>query len=193
MIVNEDDIVSYDVDKDGNVVKNINFNQFVYYEVVKCNRQLIDANDEAQSGVDKYPEWGCGDAADLGCDIGLQWLALYVNKSREKGDPILADSIVVQYGSKTAPESNMGTLHMFNFKNSVDVGSEAYNYRNDKKGIYMFWKTDENAFTTNTTTASAFNYGYLALSAIGGLAAGIVGTSVVVLPKRKKNKTDATA
>ena len=190
MIVNEDDIVSYSIDKNGNVVKDINFNQFVYYEVVKCNRQQIGINEEAQSGVDKYQEWGCGDAADLGCDIGLQWLALYVNKSREKGDPILADSIVVQYGSKTAPESNMGTLHMFNFTNSVDVGSEAYNLRNDKEGIYMFWKTDENAFTF---AASTFNYGYLALAAIGGLAAGIVGTTIVVLPKRKKNKADATA
>ncbi len=185
MIVNEDNIVSYSVDKNGNVVKDINFNQYVYYEAVKCNRQQIGIHKNAQDGVEDYEKWGCGDIADLCCDVGLQWLALYVNKSRDMGDPILADSIVVQYGSKNAPESNMGTLHMFTYKNSVDIGSDAYNYRNDNNGIYMFWKTDANAYT-----ASTFNYGYLALAAIGGLAVGIVGTTGVILPKRKKENSE---
>ena len=187
MIVNKDDIVTYSVDKKGNVVKDINFNQYVYYDAVKCNRQQKGLHKNAQDGVDKYAEWGCGDVADLGCDIGKQWLALYVNKSSAKGDPILADSITVQYGNNTAP-SGYKALHMFTFTNAVDIGSDVYNYRNDKKGIYMFWDTDENAYT-----ASAISNGYLALAAIGGLAVGIVGTSLVTVPKRKKNKADATA
>nr|MCR4644600.1 hypothetical protein [Oscillospiraceae bacterium] len=68
-IVDEADIVSYTRDKNGNEVRNIDFNQYVYYEVVKCNRQDIGVNSKAQDGVDQYAEWGCGDAADLNCDI----------------------------------------------------------------------------------------------------------------------------
>nr|MCR4643949.1 hypothetical protein [Oscillospiraceae bacterium] len=68
-IVDEADIVSYTTDKNGNEVRNIDFNQYVYYEVVKCNRQDIGVNSKAQDGVDQYAEWGCGDAADLNCDI----------------------------------------------------------------------------------------------------------------------------
>ncbi|MBR0471022.1 MAG: hypothetical protein IJJ55_07385, partial [Clostridia bacterium] len=189
-IVHEDDIVKYDVDGEGNVVKTIDIDQYVYYEVVKCNRQAVGINKKAQTGVSDYASWGCGDAADLKCDIGKQWLALYVNKSREKGDPILADSIVVQYETGTMPEDCTGCLHAFTYTNAMDIGSDAYSYRNDKKGIYLFWKSDADAFMQ---TASTFNKGYLALAAFGGLAVGIVGTTVALYPKRKKNKANATA
>jgi hypothetical protein len=189
-IVHEDDIVKYDVDGEGNVVKTIDIDQYVYYEVVKCNRQAVGINKKAQTGVSDYASWGCGDAADLKCDIGKQWLALYVNKSREKGDPILADSIVVQYENSTMPEDCTGCLHAFTYTNAMDIGSDAYSYRNDKKGIYLFWKSDADAFMK---TASTFNKGYLALAAFGGLAVGIVGTTVALYPKRKKNKANATA
>ena len=189
-IVHEDDIVKYDVDGDGNVIKTIDIDQYVYYEVVKCNRQAVGINKKAQTGVSDYASWGCGDAADLKCDIGKQWLALYVNKSREKGDPILADSIVVQYENSTMPEDCTGCLHAFTYTNAMDIGSDAYSYRNDKKGIYLFWKSDADAFMK---TASTFNKGYLALAAFGGLAVGIVVTTVALYPKRKKNKANATA
>ena len=39
MIVDEADIVSYTPGENGQSIKNINFDQFDYYEVVKCNRQ----------------------------------------------------------------------------------------------------------------------------------------------------------
>ena len=52
--------------------------------------------------------------------------------------------------------------------------------------MYLFWKSDTNAFT-----ASTFSKGYIALAAVGGLAAGILGTTVVLVPKRKKNIPDA--
>ena len=189
-IVHEDDIVKYDVDGEGNVVKTIDIDQYVYYEVVKCNRQAVGINKKAQTGVSDYASWGCGDAADLKCDIGKQWLALYVNKSREKGDPILADSIVVQYETGTMPEDCTGCLHAFTYTNAMDIGSDAYSYRNDKKGIYLFWKSDADAFMQ---TASTFNKGYLALAAFGGLAVGIVVKTVELYPKRKKNKANDTA
>ena len=94
MIVDEADIVTYTTDENGEQVKNINFDQFAYYEVVKCNRQEIGLHTSAQGGVSDYKSWGCGDAADINADVGTQWLAMYVNRSSAKGNPILADTLL---------------------------------------------------------------------------------------------------
>ena len=72
---------------------------------------------------------------------------------------------------------------MFNYKNTVKIDDTAYCYREDNKGMYLFWKSDESAYT-----ASTFSQGYLALTGIGGLALGIFGTSLVMTAKRKKQK-----
>ena len=65
---------------------------------------------------------------------------------------------------------------MFGYKNPVKLdNSKVYCYREDLNGMYLYWKGDENALTASTT-ASAFNAGYLALAGIGGLAIGILGT-----------------
>ena len=192
MIVDEADIVSYYTDENGKQQKLITFDQFAYYEVVKCNRQTVGIHKNAQSGVSDYQKWGCGDAADLNGDVGKEWLALYVNRSSAKGDPILADSLTRVYGDTKKPANSNGFLHMFCSSAPTLLDDTAYCYRNDsdKGGMYLYWQTDEGAFTA---TASTFNYGYLALAAIGGLALGIVGTTGIILPKRKKNKADATA
>jgi hypothetical protein len=180
-IVDEADIVSYSTDKNGNEVKNINFDQFLYYEVVKCNRQDIGVNSKAQDGVDQYAEWGCGDAADLNCDVGKQWLALYTVKSSAKGNPILADSLKLQTGSDAVPAGCTAPLHFFTYTFAADLGDEAYAYNNKQNGVYFFWDTDANAFT-----ATAFTSGQLALAGIGGLAVGILGATVVMLSTKKR-------
>jgi len=51
MIVDETDIVSYTTNDEGKEVKIITFDQFAYYEVVKCNRQEIGIHTNAQDGV----------------------------------------------------------------------------------------------------------------------------------------------
>ncbi len=51
-------------------------------------------------GVAEYKNHGCYDVADLNCDMGQEWVALYTVKSRNKGNPVLADSLTVQYGKK---------------------------------------------------------------------------------------------
>ena len=56
--------------------------------------------------------------------------------------------------------------------------------------MYLYWKSDENALTASTT-ASAFNAGYLALAGIGGLALGILGTALVMTKGRKKKEDTA--
>ena len=199
MIVDESDIVSYTTDKNGKQVKLINFDQFAYYEVVKCNRQEIGIHKNAQNGVSDYKSWGCGDAADINADVGKQWLAMYVNRSSAKGDPILADTLVLQKGSDKKPDNCNGCLHFFTFENAAKLDDTAYCYRDDNNGMYLFWKGDETAFAESTSTganttgepastASTFNAGYLALAGIGGLALGILGTTLVMLPRLKKKK-----
>ena len=42
-------------------------------------------------------------------------------------------------------------------------------------------------------TASTFNAGFLALAGIGGLAPGIIGTTLVMLPKLRKRKEETAA
>ena len=202
MIVDESDIVSYTTDKNGKQVKLINFDQFAYYDVVKCNRQEIGIHKNAQNGVSDYKSWGCGDAADINADVGKQWLAMYVNRSSAKGDPILADTLMLQKGSDKKPDNCNGCLHFFTFENAAKLDDTAYCYRDDNKGMYIFWKGDETAFAESTSTgantsggststASAFNAGYLALAGIGGLALGILCTTLVMLPKLKKKEKTA--
>ena len=64
----------------------------------------------AQNGVSDYKSWGCGDAADINADVGKQWLAMYVNRSSAKGDPILADTLTLQKGSDKKPDNCNGCL-----------------------------------------------------------------------------------
>ena len=186
MIVDEADIVSYTPGENGQSIKNINFNQFAYYEVVKCNRQEVGLHKSAQKGVSRYVEWGCGDAADLNADIGKQWLALYVNRSPEKGNPILADSLTIQYKETKTPENCNGYLHMFGVKDTpVKLDNMDFCYRADKGGLYLFWNSDAAAYTS-----SAFSQGgVIAISAAGGLIVGILGATAVLLPKKKKRES----
>ena len=201
MIVDESDIVTYTKDENGEQVKLINFDQFAYYEVVKCNRQEIGLHTSAQGGVSDYKSWGCGDAADINADVGLQWLAMYVNRSSAKGKPILADTLMLQKGKSDTPNGCNGCPHMFTFENPVKIDDTAYCYRDDNNGMYLFWKGDETAFAKSTSTgtnasdksastASAFNAGYLALAGIGGLVIGILGTTFVMFPMLKKKKEE---
>ena len=189
MIVDEADIVSYTTDRKGNKVKQITFDQFAYYEVVKCNRQQIGLHTSAQGGVDEYKNSGCGDAADINADVGTQWLALYINRSKAKGDPILADSLTLKTGegSEKTPKGYSGYLHMFNEENPVKIDNRDYCYRSDNNGMYLYWKTEKDS----SLTASAFSGGTIAISAIGGLIAGIAGTTLFMLPKKKKEEAAA--
>ncbi len=200
MIVDEADIVSYVtdekgkpvLDENGEQVKEIKFDQYVYYDVVRCNRQEVGNIGDWQDGVDKYAseEWGCGDANDLNGDYGKQWLALYTVKSEKKGNPILADSLKLQYGSSKQPEGTTKKLHFFCYDFAMNIADQAYCFNDKKGGIYFFWDEDTKAFASNT--ASTFSGGMLALTGIGGLALGILGTTVVMMMKKKKEEQPET-
>ena len=187
MIVDEADIVSYTTDENGNELKNINFNQFAYYQAAQCNRQAVGQLSDWQSGVEKYAEWGCGDVADLNGDFGQEWLALYTVKNTAKGNPILADSLKLQYGNKEMPKGCTVGLHFFTMTNAVDLGDEAYSYNNDKHGVYFFWDSDANAVPADAgATASAFSVGHLALAGACGLVLGLLIAYLISLSKKKK-------
>ena len=209
LIVDEADIVSYTTNDEGKDVKIITFDQFAYYDVVKCNRQQIGIHTNAQDGVKDYKEWGCGDAADINADVGKQWLALYVNRSEAKGSPILADTLLLRTGKEEIekaeaagkstdkveleaakmPEGYNGCLHMFMEENPVMIDNEAYSYRSDNEGMYLYWKGDTAAFTASTFSTG----GTVAVSAIGGLIVGILGATAVLLPKKKKKQENDSA
>ena len=199
MIVDESDIVTYVKDKDGNQVydengkpkKNIDFNQYEYYSAVRCNRDKNNPLSDWQSGVKEYfdKENSCGDVADLNGDFGQEWLALYTVKSKSKGDPILADSLTLQYSSKEQPKGTTKGLHLFTYTNAVDLGDTAWSFNNKKGGVYFFWDEDKGAFAE--VTASAFSGGQMAMAAGAGVLIGVLGSTLVILPRRKKKEQAA--
>ena len=199
MIVDESDVVTYLVDDDnnpildenGNQKKNIDFNTYEYYTAVKCNRPDVGEIGDWNDGVSDYKNQDhyCYDIADLNADMGQEWIALYTVKSENKGNPILADSLTLQYGSKEVPKGCSQKLHLFTYTNAVDLGDTAWAYNNDKKGVYFFWDADTEAFATET--ASAFSGGQLALAGIGGLILGIAGSALLLGKKRRKDEPEA--
>ena len=106
----------------------IRFAQFAYYDVVKCSLQEIGVHKNAQNVVSEYKSRGCGDAADINADVGIQRLAMYMNRSSAKGDPILADTLIIQKGSDKSPSDCSGYLHMFTYESPVKIGGTAYCY-----------------------------------------------------------------
>ncbi len=194
MIVDESDIVTYLTDDEGKPLldengkqkKNIDFNTYEYYTAVKCNRPDVGEIGDWQDGVKEYKneEHYCYDIADLNADMGQEWIALYAVKSKNKGNPVLADSLTMQYGSKKTPKGCTKGLHLFTYTNAVDLGDTAWAFNNDKKGVYFFWDEDSKAFAGEA--ASAFSGGHVALAAIGGLLLGIAGATLVVRAKRRK-------
>ena len=162
MIVDESDIVTYLTDDNGNPLldengnqkKNIEFNTYEYYTSVKCNRPDVGEIGDWNDGVSDYkdPEHYCYDIADLNADMGQEWIALYAVKSENKGNPILADSLKLQYGSSKKPEGCTKALHLFTYTSAVDLGDTAWAYNNGKKGVYFFWDEDTKAFAQDAAS-----------------------------------------
>ncbi len=200
MIVDESDVVTYLVDDDnnpildenGNQKKTIDFKTYEYYTAVKCNRPDVGEIGDWQDGVSDYkdPEHYCYDIADLNADMGQEWLALYTVKSKDKGDPILADTLTLKYGkNKDLPEGCTTGAHLFTYTNVLDLGDTAWAFNNDKKGVRFYWGVDENAFAADT--ASAFSRGQVALAGFGGLILGIAGATLVLKKKRREDEPAA--
>ena len=198
MIVDESDVVTYLtddngkplLDESGNQKKNIEFNTYEYYTAVKCNRPDVGEIGDWQDGVKEYEEHNCFDIADLNADMGQEWVAMYTVKSQDKGYPVLADSLTLQYGSDKMPDGCTKELHLFTYTNAVDLGDTAWAFNNAKEGVYFFWDEDTQAFPAGGT-ASAFSGGHLALAGLGGLLVGALGAAFVLKPRKKKEEQAA--
>ena len=199
MIVDEADIVTYSKDENGEEVKNIDFDSFVYYQAVKCNRPEVGEICDWNSGVAEYKDHNCYDIADLNCDYGQEWLSMYKNYSLEKGDPILADSVKLQYGSDEMPKGATNALHFFSYTYAADLGDTAYSYNNKQNGIYCFWQADKTAGTkaraaaagTASAAGSTFSVGQFALGGAAGLILGIACMAMVMVFRKKKEEKAA--
>ena len=199
MIVDESDVVTYLTDENGKPLldengkqkKTIDFKTYEYYTAVGCNRPDVGEIGEWQDGVKDYKneDHYCYDIADLNADMGQEWIALYTVKSPDKGDPVLADTLTVQYGKNKMPEGCSVGLHLFEYTNAVDLGDTAWAFNNDKNGVRLYWGVDKEAFAAET--ASGFTSGSMALAAVGGLIIGIGGATVLSLRRRKKDEEPA--
>ena len=69
------------------------------------------------------------------------------------------------------------------------IDNEKFCYRSDNNGMFLYWQGDAAAFTASTFGTG----GKIALSAVGGLIVGILGATLVLLPKRKKEQENAPA
>ncbi len=73
---------------------------------------------------------------------------------------------------------------MFASESPVKIDNVKFCYRSDNEGMYLYWKGDTAAFT-----ASSFGTGgTIAISSVGGLIVGILGTTAVILSKKKKEQ-----
>jgi len=80
--------------------------------------------------------------------------------------------------------------HLFTYTNTLDLGDTAWAFNNDKKGVYFFWDEDTSAYASGDT-ASTFSGGILALAGLGGLIAGVAGSSAIFAGRRRKEKEPA--
>jgi hypothetical protein len=87
------------------------------------------------------------------------------------------------------PENCTRSLHKFRNTYAFNTATESYSYNDNMNGIYLFWADDPNAYGTAASTAgSVFGTGLAALFGVGGLGLGVLGTMLVMMPRRKKEE-----
>ena len=165
--------------------KLVKQNQAAYYEAVKCNRKESDKNFGS-----------LGDCADLNGDVGQQWLALYACKNHEEMQPILADSFKVVVGSGDIPAGydNRG-IHMFGSDSAFNLNSKLYDWNQNAKSVFVYFKVDTSAPLGGASTAgSVFSAGWAAIIAVCGVGLGALVTVLAMTAvNKKKGKKAAVA
>lgn len=117
----------------------------VTYKAVQCNREEYFGSDYKKQK---------GNCADLLCDEGKQWLALYAAKDKINGYPLTTDIIVQK--SKDAPQGYEDEISIIGELGAVNLASKAFrNYSSFSQvwqniisdySVYVFYKTDPYAF-----------------------------------------------
>ena len=158
-------------------------NHAAYYKVVPCNR----------TASSKWYDV-LADYSDLNGDVGQQWLALYACKDNQVKQPILADSLTVVVGSSEIPAGYTTGIHAFGGEAAFNLNYRGYDWNQNAKSVFVYFQIDPDAPVRDAGTAgSVFTAGWLALSAVSGLAVGAVVTAVCMTTYRKKKYGAETA
>ena len=167
----------------------------ITYKAVPCNREEYFGSDYKTQK---------GSCADLLCDEGKQWLALYATTDKTTGAPITADIIVQK--SKDAPQDYENAITIIGELGAVNLASSAFrNYSalsqtwqsiTSDYSVYVFYKTDNTVLPAGEpqegeTTATAMSGGMIALIGIGGLLiGGALGAVIAVMINKNKKKPE---
>ena len=167
----------------------------ITYKAVPCNREEYFGSDYKTQK---------GSCADLLCDEGKQWLALYATTDKTTGAPITADIIVQK--SKDAPQDYENAITIIGELGAVNLASSAFrNYSalsqtwqsiTSDYSVYVFYKTDNTVLPAGEpqegeTTATAMSGGMIALIGIGGLLiGGALGAVIAVMINKNKKKKE---
>ncbi len=151
---------------------------YTYYDAVTCNREEQNMVTDANRLLDNY--------ADLNGDVGRQWVALYTTKDKNAGNPLT--ELKVQYEDSNLPDETYTALSMFGEDTAQNLTNKTagYTYSNGKNGIYLFYRTDANAFAGSVFSQNSEVLIGVTAAIVVGAAAFFVGMGVE--KKRQKGK-----
>ncbi len=151
---------------------------YTYYNAVTCNREDQNMVTDANRLLDNY--------GDLNGDVGRQWVALYTTKDKNAGNPLT--ELKVQYEDSNLPDETYTALSMFGEDAAQNLTNKTagYTYSNGKNGIYLFYRTDANAFAGSVFSQNSEVLIGVTAAVVVGAAAFFVGMGVE--KKRQKGK-----
>ncbi len=154
---------------------------YAFYSVVKCNRVQMGMSDDRTEILEDY--------GDLNGDVGRQWLALYISKDPNAGDPVTTD-LKVRYEDSNLPSSEYTALSLFceNSARNLTDKKSGFTYADDKNGIYMFFNTDKYVFAGSVFSNGLYITAGVVFAAVIGVAAFFAGYNV---RKKKELKNSA--
>ncbi len=151
---------------------------YTYYDAVTCNREEKNMVTDANKLLGNY--------ADLNGDVGRQWVALYTTKDKNAGNPLT--ELKVQYEDSSLPDETYTALSMFGEDTAQNLTNKTagYTYSDGKNGIYLFYRTDANAFAGSVFSENSEILIGVTAAVVVGAAAFFVGMGVE--KKRLKGK-----
>jgi len=132
-----------------------------------------------------------GKYADMNAWKAQQWNVMYYTTNEKAGQPILADTFVVQVGNAKRPEGYSPFREFGVESAAADVNKHAFE---EIPGIFIYYKTAE--AETASGTASVFTGGYYAVTAVAGLVVGALamfGVGTALNKKRRKKNMPVEA
>ncbi len=151
---------------------------YTYYDAVTCNREDQNMVTDANKLLGNY--------GDLNGDVGREWVALYTTKDKEAGNPLT--ELKVQYEDSSLPDETYTALSMFGEDTAQNLTNKTagYTYSDGKNGIYLFYRTDANAFAGSVFSNNSEVLIGMTAAIVVGAAAFFVGMGVE--KKRWKGK-----